>query len=242
MRDLAILVPSRGRPESVARLVQACEKTCGTDYQLVFAFDDDDLSIQASKRAAGHSYVMTGPRKGLAEWTNVLWRELRHEFSYFASIGDDHIPKTPGWDTHLAGALDAHGGGFAYCWNGHHQEIPNFPEMCVISAPVLDALGWMAEPALAHYCIDVVWMDLGLAADCLYYLGDVEIYHDHWMFPDAAAPRDGTYWDAMERGHSDVRAHEVWRSERMAADVARVKSALARGGSTDVAGSVPGKS
>src|SRR5262249_33313528 len=154
MRDLAILVPSRGRPESVARLVQACEKTCGTDYHLVFAFDDNDKLIQASKRAAGHSYVMTGPRKGLAEWTNVLWRELRHEFSYFASIGDDHIPKTPGWDTYLTGALDSHGGGFAYCWNGHpqpplvhtvagrEQVVTNYPEMCVISAPVLNALGW----------------------------------------------------------------------------------------------------
>src|SRR5262249_21190602 len=118
MRDLAILVPSRGRPESVARLVQACEKTCGTDYHLVFAFDDNDKLIQASKRAAGHSYVMTGPRKGLAEWTNVLWRELRHEFSYFASIGDDHIPRTPGWDTYLTGALDSHAGGFALVRDG----------------------------------------------------------------------------------------------------------------------------
>src|SRR5215475_2728020 len=122
MRDLAILVPSRGRPESVARLTEVCAKTCETDYQLVWAFDDDDPDIQASKRAARHGYVYTGPRKGLAEWTNVLWREHRHDFRYFASIGDDHIPKTDGWDKQLTTALELQSGGFAYCWNGHHQE------------------------------------------------------------------------------------------------------------------------
>jgi hypothetical protein len=64
------------------------------------------------------------------------------------------------------------------------------------------------------------------------------------MFPDAAAPRDGTYWDALERGRSDVKAHETWRAERMADDVAKIKSVLARGGDRDgdVAAAVPEES
>ena len=64
MRDLAILVPSRGRPGSVERLVKACADTCATDYQLCFAFDDDDPEIQVSKRAAGSYYTeaLFGPR------------------------------------------------------------------------------------------------------------------------------------------------------------------------------------
>src|SRR5215475_352614 len=148
MRDLAIIVPSRGRPASVARLTETCARTCRTDYQLIWAFDDDDPDIQASKRAAGHGYVYTGERKGLAEWTNVLWRKHEHDFAYFASIGDDHIPQTDGWDKHLCGALAAHGGGFSYCWNGHVQATPNLPEMCVASAAVLSALGWFAEPSM----------------------------------------------------------------------------------------------
>ena len=238
MRDLAIIVPSRGRPESVARLTRVCRDMSTTDYQLCWAFDDDDPTLDESKRAAAGGYIWTGPRDGLSGWTNKLWAELRGEFRYFASIGDDHIPRTPGWDAKLTGALEEHGGGFAYCWNGHHQDIPNFPEMCVVSAPVLDALGWFAHPGMNHYCIDVVWMDLGLAAGCLYYLPDVELYHDHWMFPEAAAPRDGTYWDAMESGGGvDPAALEAWRADGMAADVAKVKAALARGGESGNVGS-----
>lgn len=235
MRDLAILVPSRGRPENVARLTARCAETCQTDYQLCWAFDDDDPTLDENKRAAGSGYIWTGPRDGLGGWTNKLWRELEHDFRYFASIGDDHFPVTHGWDKLMTGTLEEAGGGFAYCWNGVYQEIRNYPEMCVVSAPILSALGWMCEPTLRHYCVDVVWMDLGQAADCLYYLQDVNMQHRHWMFAGhrrdenfTIGARDETYWDAQEIGHTDVEAHEVWRRERMAGDVEKVKGALGR--------------
>jgi hypothetical protein len=229
VRDLAILVPSRGRPSSVARLVKACADTCGLDYQLCWAFDDDDPAAGDSFTATGvHdlSYIWYGKRRGLAAWTNIMWHALEGEFALFASIGDDHEPITRGWDTQMAKVLEDRGGGFAYCDNGHPD--PNWPEMCVISAPILSALGWMAEPAMLHYCIDVVWRDLGEAADCLYYLPDVVLEHHHWAFggPRAGA-RDDTYWEAAERGREDVHAHAKWETERKAGDVAKVNAALA---------------
>jgi hypothetical protein len=230
MRDLAILVPSRGRPKSVTRLTEACKELCKLDYKLCWAFDDDDPDLaQNTERAqwTADPYVWQGPRKGLAAWTNHMWEELEGEFRMFASIGDDHVPLTPGWDARHAAVLDAHGGGFAYCNNG--QAEPNYPEMCVVSAPVLSALGWFAEPSLLHYCIDVVWMDLGKATDSLYYLPDVTLEHRHWAFPGPnSGARDDTYWDAAERGRQDVLAHATWKDERMAADVAKVRQALAR--------------
>lgn len=224
MRDLAIIVPSRGRPSSVARLADACKRTCLTDYQLCWGFDDDDPHLDENKRNAASGYIWTGPRDGLTGWTNKIWRELEGEFRYFASIGDDHIPQTHGWDKQLTTVLEMKGGGFSYCWNGHEQDIPNFPEMCVISAPILSALGWMAEPSMHHFCIDVVWMDLGHAAGCLYYLPEVTLYHDHHNW---TAPRDSTYWDAIVAGQVvDPAAHQKWRDERMESDVVKVRSAL----------------
>jgi hypothetical protein len=229
VRDLAILVPSRGRPASVTRLVQACAAMSTLDYQLCFAFDHDDPELAdgvAAAKRGSRSYLWQGPRQGLAAWTNTMWRDLEGEFRLFASIGDDHEPLTRGWDEQMSQVLDDRGGGFAYCDNGHPD--PNWPEMCVISAPILSALGWMAEPSMLHYCIDVVWRDLGEAADCLYYLPGVVLEHHHWAFggPRAGA-RDDTYWEAAERGRDDVRAHAKWETERKAGDVAKVKAALA---------------
>jgi hypothetical protein len=230
VRDLAILVPSRGRPQSVARLIAACELTCRTDYALYFAFDEDDPQLAANRAAAARAFYQVGERRTLAEWTNKLYDIYRGGFRYFASLGDDHVPLTDGWDARLCAALGQTGGGFAYCNNGHQiGGQRNLPEMCVISANVLEALGWVCEPDLAHYFVDNVWRDLGEQAGCLHYLDDVIVEHRHWSFGTTVAPADDTYFDNQAKGPNDRTAYEVWRADRMSWDVAKVKGALGNG-------------
>ena len=237
MRDLAILVPSRGRPASVARLIAACEHTCTLDWQLCWAFDDDDptrdeaLSHIRYGERNNRAYTWTGPRQGLAAWTNQMWRDLEGQFRLFGSIGDDHEPITRAWDYLMSVAIERGGGGFAYCNNGGHRpELDwNLPEMCVANAEVLSALGWFAEPSMLHYNIDTVWRDLGIGAECLYYLPDVILTHHNWaLWPGRPELRDQTQWDSQQQGRRDVLAYEKWRAERMDADVAKVRKALVR--------------
>ena len=54
MTDLALLVPSRGRPKNVARLIEACEKTCRASTVIHFGFDNDD-DREANVGAASQS-------------------------------------------------------------------------------------------------------------------------------------------------------------------------------------------
>lgn len=221
VRDLAILVPSRGRPASVARLVQACRDTCTSDYRLIFGFDGDDPAKEANIAATQGAMWMAGRRKSLAEWTNVLYHCHHPGFGAYASLGDDHVPVTHGWDTALLKALEATGGGFAYCSNGHQNALP---EMCVVSSNVAYALGWVCEPSLKHYCVDTVWKDLGEAAGCLHYLPDVVVEHRHWAF--GLAEHDLTYYENMAALKPDAEAHTRWKAGRMAADAATVRQAL----------------
>ena len=161
MADLWVLVPSRGRPKSVDRLVRACALTCQADTKLHFAFDDDDPDLEASVAAtAGHRYTI-GPRQGLAGWTNDLARRHvdRSDAACLASIGDDMLPVTGGWDALLVAAAR---GGFAYPNDFRRADIP---EAVVIDARIVAALGWMAHPGMHHWFIDNVWADLGRAAD-----------------------------------------------------------------------------
>lgn len=236
MRDLAILVPSRGRPLAVRRLISACAATCTTDYQLCFAFDDDDDRLEDNKAIAGlgyqsaRSYIWHGPRQGLTAWTNQMWHDLEGEFRHFASIGDDHEPLTHGWDGIMTGHLEESGGGFAYCNNGGHTpELDwNLPEMCIVSAPILSALGWFAEPSTLHYNIDTIWRDLGDGAECLYYFPDITLKHWNWaLHPGMPELRDLTQWDAQQRGNEDVQAYHRWHDERMPADVETVRKVVA---------------
>jgi hypothetical protein len=208
--DLAILVPSRGRPRNIERLVRHCALTCRTDYVIHFGLDDDDDATEASRKAAGGWPCETGPRTGLAPWTNTL-AALHMDAPYLCSVGDDMVPETDGWDEQLVAVIAKMGGGFAY---PNNQRFTSTPEACVMDTRIVAALGWMALPGADHWFIDNTWADLGRddsgREDLLACLPDVIVRHLHCNVEGGDAP-DPTYWDAAKRFEADMRAYQRWR-------------------------------
>ena len=216
-----LLVPSRGRPAGVARLVRSCALTCTGDTRLHFAFDKDDPALEANiAETGGHRYTV-GPRQGLAAWTNDLAARhiKRGDADVLGSVGDDMRPVTHGWDAQLVDALPP-GGGFAY---PEDQRRTDIPEAVFISAPIVAELGWMAEPSMHHFFIDKVWADLGRLAGCLVFCRHVLVQHLHPNVRPDVTVADQTYFDAARSHDDDFRAYTRWRLRRMHSDVAAVK-------------------
>lgn len=230
IRDLCVLVPSRGRPESVKRLAAAMGETCTARTDLVFAFDDDDSTLEESCAAAeaGGARWVTGPRDTLTGWTNRLALARVGSYRTLASLGDDHVPRTRGWDTALLDAIAAMGGtGFAYPNDMVRDDIP---EAVAVSTSIVAALGWMANPACSHWFIDNTWADLGKFAGCITYLPDVTVEH---LCPAAnKAVADQVNLDSAAKLGADEGAYRQWRTARMRSDVATVRAVRAASGKT----------
>jgi hypothetical protein len=217
--DLAILVPSRGRPANVARLAEACAKTCRTSYVLHFGFDADDPALDANMAAAPLPDVRATERHrmGLTEWTNHL--ALDHMASpYLASVGDDMTPQTDGWDEQLITEIEHMGAGFAYPNDWRRDDIP---EAVIVSTPIVADLGWFALPVLHHWFIDNVWADLGRGAGCLAYCPTVHV--PHWHPNVTGGPADATYYEAAPHFAADQAAYRKWKLYQMPKDVAMVR-------------------
>ena len=223
MTHVRFLVPSRGRPANVARLIAACEKTCRTDYLLHFGFDDDDPCAEDNSSAADLHKWEIRPRMGLAAWTNHLagWHR---SVPYLASVGDDMTPETDGWDELLTGAIDRMGGGFAYPAGTRY---PGQPECWAQSSAIARALGWMALPGAEHWYIDNTVRDLG-QPDRLAFLPDVTVRHRHANAP-GGDPADQTYWDAARHFGHDMAVWQRWRLTGMAADRETARRACTTG-------------
>lgn len=217
--DLAILVPSRGRPGNVTRLADACAQTCRTNYVLAFGFDDDDMASIPPIAHGMESWVR--PRMGLTAWTNEL-AGLHPDAPYLASLGDDMVPVTDGWDERLITAVEHMGGGFAYPDDRRRNDIP---EAVVVDARIVKELKWFALPALEHWFIDNVWADLGRGAgDRLRWCPEVIVEHRH---PNVTGgPSDPTYHEAAGRFTKDAAAYRRWRLYDMPRDIRTVKGAL----------------
>lgn len=222
MTYLAVLVPSRGRPHNVARLIDACRCTCTADTVLHFGFDEDDPRLADNLAALSwHSMAVVRPRMGLAGWTNELWR-LNSDAPYAASLGDDMIPVTGGWDTRLINACGQTG--MAYPNDGRRDDIP---EAIVMTSDIPRALGWMCRPGIGHWYTDNVWDDIGRGAGCLTYLEDVFVAHRHPNVPGGDPP-DATYTEAARGYAADLAAYQRWRLKDMRADIAKVRALCSR--------------
>lgn len=223
MPDLAVLVPSRGRPANVARLIEACARTCRADTVLQFGFDDDDPALTDNLRAAAGCWSIVHDRMHLAPWTNYLaaqWPEAR----YLCSMGDDMVPITDGWDEKLIAAAGP--GGMAYPQDRRRDDIP---ECVVIDTAIVRALGWMCPPRFTHWYIDNVWADIGNGAGCLTFCPDVIIEHRHPNVPGGDKP-DRTYHDAAQHFNPDLAVYQRWRLGGLAAAVSAVRGVRAAAG------------
>jgi len=221
MPDLLVIVPSRGRPRNIARLLSAVRATAKLDTHVHVAVDEDDETLPQyeavmAKAGAEGDVLETGPRKGLCGTTNDVAVKRAGEYPFLASLGDDMVPRTPGWDKALCRAIEDMGGtGFSYPWTATREDIG---EAIVMSSDIVSALGWMALPECSHWYIDDAWTALGRGAGCIRHLRAVLV--DHRQVATGKAPADETARDNGRSLGADKDAYYAWRRNRMADDIA----------------------
>lgn len=230
---LHVLTPSRGRMENAARLQRALRETCTGDFVLWLGVDTDDPTLDDYRQLEDvDTNVVVQPRDHLCGWTNKLaWiarTEARAE--WLASLGDDHVPRTKGWDTALIDAIRAMDGpGWAY--GNDLLRRADTPTAWVQSAALVKALGWMMLPGCEHLYVDTAVKDLGTAAGRIAYLGgptdEDGVVIEHMHSANGKAPDDQLYRDANSgrRIRRDGSAWRVWLDgPRFTQDVSIVRA------------------
>lgn len=212
MTDLVVVVPSRGRPEAAVALARAFADTCTADTALVFALDEDDPTIgdyrsSGALEADSPTWLHIGPPK--SNMVKALNRAAvdglpNADPFAIAFLGDDHCPRTFGWDQAYLDALKDLGTGMVY--GNDLLQGENLPTQVAMTSDIVRALGYMAPPSLRHMYVDNFWLTLGRAAECIRYLPDVVVEHRH--------PLAGkSQWDA---GYARVNSRAVYSADEQA--------------------------
>lgn len=227
---LLTLVPSRERPEAVGHLFRAFTTTCTANTALMFVVDWDDPSADQyveAVRAHGGSPLLLWTNPGertMVAALNAAAAKFTAQPDYpyaVAFMGDDHRPRTVGWDTHYIAVLRDLGTGIVY--GNDLLQGENIPTQVAMTADIPRALGHMAPPVLTHLFVDNYWRDLGKAADCIRYLPDVVVEHMH-PFAGKALMDDGyTRVNDHSMYSRDNAAYAQYVGEQMHADVAKVR-------------------
>lgn len=235
MADLAILTPTRGRAARFAEMVKSVFATAAMDVQVWVGLDDDDpedyySALRALPVGDQEIVPMRGERLSLSGWTNLLAERalsVTNPPRFLASLGDDHRPRTTGWDERLVAAIEEMGGsGIAY--GNDLFQGRGLPTAWVMSADIVAALGWMMLPACRHMYVDNAILALGRELGLIAYRPDVVIEHLHPLAGKAAMDESYRASNRPALVAVDGRAFSAWTAadDGLRADAARVRAAL----------------
>jgi hypothetical protein len=228
MPELCVLVPSRGRPANIERLVQAMHQTCRGDTHLLLGLDRDDPELYRYLDQPEDALVSGEVEADLHQvvpWLNHLALAKAAEYPYLGHFGDDNLPRTVGWDVAVMAALRE----VPMCYADDLYHLRPKGSLCChifMRSQVVGALGYFGPPQFGSQFVDNVWLAWGRAIG-IRFLDQVVIEHLH---PGVGkAPMDPTY----ERNHAlhaqGQAAYQRYLSDPggLARDLERLRQALA---------------
>lgn len=211
MTALAVVVPTRGRPENAARLVTAFGETASSGAVPVFVVDEDDPRREEYRALLDQGriprmlvYSGTEGGGGLCRPLNWAARRYASVYENVGFMGDDHLPRTVGWDTRVLAELDSLAPRVVY--GNDLLQGANLPTAVFMQSRMIRTIGTMAPAVMRHLYLDNFWKELGERTGGLRYLDDVVIEHLHPVNGKAA-------WD---EGYARVNASEADRRDREA--------------------------
>jgi len=201
---IGVIVPSRGRPRNVVELVEAWAETRSGEADLLICIDDDDpLNGQylTADQLPKWAKIISGPRRRLGGTLNFAAPAIAERYEMVGFMGDDHRPRTPGWDRMISEV-----GASTYLAVAYGDDLfqhAALPTAVFMDSRIVRRLGWMVLPGQTHLFMDNLWKTLGEQLGALRYLPDVVIEHVH----PAAGKGE---WDA---GYAEVNAGPVWEAD-----------------------------
>ncbi len=195
---VSVLIPERGRPEELERLITSLIQTAGGDdaYEIIVGIDNDDPAwLDRTPFDHVHTKYLVRPRDPtLGEKLNMLAQQARG--GIIGWLANDTTMVTEGWPTRyrMAMARLPNGIGIGYPRDALHPEHASYPAM---TRAMYQTCGIFAPPWFPYWFVDDWWDEIGTLTGL-----KVEIDAALW-YPDGnmrSARPDLAFWvDTFER-------------------------------------------
>lgn len=207
MSRMAIIVPSRGRPDNIKALIESMRKTITVDELWVVCDTDDPELPGYEALGIENLLIFDRTQKGMARPLNLAVRYIlkNHTIEHFAFLGDDHRPRTIYWDQDFRNVLDQ-GIGIVY-GNDLFQE-ENLPTAVGMHGTIVRELNGMVPEGLLHLYLDNFWKQIGQDIGAFTYLPETIIEHMHPLAGKAE----------VDQGYIDVNAPEIYDADKIIFD------------------------
>jgi hypothetical protein len=220
---IAILVPSRGRPDGLYRLFESVSATISgeNEIQFIIGIDRDDpykaRYYDVLDRMEGSEmtvFMDENNRRPIAKIWNSLFKISTAE--WFFPGGDDLIFKTKNWDSILVQKIKEQPHPFyLFYFNDsvHGEKLATFP---IVSKYWIRTLGYLYPEIFKHNYIDTWLFDIACKLGTQFYIPEVITEHIHFSV-NSNVVFDQTYADGLKDNalESDAKLFEDTESMRL---------------------------
>lgn len=178
---IAILCPTRGRPEKIHRMLRSAQETSSSIIQALIASADIDSDI----------YMPTGIEKILVsahtvpdnlptahKWNLLAEKCLQYDRIKLFMLGsDDMYFDTPGWDKSLLDHYNALENKI-HVYALQDSRDPDGTPHPIVTREYIEALGYFVPPIFLHWFVDSWTVEIAKANGVFTHLKDYLLVHD----------------------------------------------------------------
>ena len=142
-------------------------------------------------------------------------------------MGDDAMPRTPGWDEQIENALEFFMIVYPNALLRPNPRLvgPTLPDHVFMRASIINALGYMAPPILQHLFVDNVWYAWGRNTS-MKYLEETHIEHMHPIAEKAEWDDVYALGNSKEQYVRDNEAFAKYMENDLDADIAKIRTVM----------------
>lgn len=176
---IALLVPSRGRPEQLKRMIESVKATADSDVKIYVTVSPEEYN--------GYTEVLKGYGAIICQMPENLptcqkWNILAEvalktrENKLFMLAADDMVFSTPLWDTELINRYNTLQNKVHIFALQDSRDKDGTPHP-IMTREYIEHMGWFVPPIFLHWNIDSWTVAAAKAANCFTHLRDYELLH-----------------------------------------------------------------
>lgn len=216
-----VLIPSRSRPNNVARLVETLKKNSRISDILVVLDGDDPIEYPPIE---GVMYETFTPRLYTVAKINAAANLYVDKYETITFMGDDQVVHTEKWDLILYEPLELKGYGISYGDDGFQGS--NIGTSVMMTTNIIKCLGFMGLPTLVHLYVDNFWRHIGHGIKSYWYFPQVQWEHLHYLNNKAEIDDVYRFGNSPERYEQDGKAYDEWLASQAGHDIVKLLKKL----------------